>query len=88
MERGGSEDRRLYLCEWIVLSFLVDKRRRHARVDDNAAFVTALEPELGGRNSSIENTKNVGLVDVVKVLLVEFGSGLDDGDTSVLCICV
>ena len=57
----------------------------HAGVDDDApSLVLAIDPELGGGNGGIKDSEDIGAINIVKVILGQFGGGLDDRNTSVL----
>lgn len=61
----------------IGLALDVDDLRGHAGVDDDrTTLILSVDPELGGGTSSVENTEDVGSINVVKVLAVEISRGL------------
>lgn len=68
----------------LVHADLVVQFGRHRRGDDDGTLlVPALDPECSDGLAAVEDTENVGLVDVVEVVCSQFQSGLDDRDTGV-----
>ena len=57
----------------------------HAGVDDDApSLVLAIDPELGGGNGGIKDSEDIGAINIVEVILGQFGGGLDDRNTGIL----
>jgi hypothetical protein len=57
----------------------------HACVNHDApSLVLAIDPEFGGGTGGIEDAKDIGTIDIVEVILVQFDGRLDDRDTGVL----
>lgn len=61
----------------------VDDSVGHGRNDDDRTGLLALDPEVGGGLSSVEDSENVDVEDLLEVFRSEFESGFDDRDTRV-----
>ena len=58
--------------------------RRHRGDDHDRPGLLALDPKGSGRLASVENSEDVDVKDLLKVVRVELERGLDDGDAGVL----
>lgn len=83
---GGSTLGRVVedLGQRLVKTLLVVNLGRHGRGDDDGTLLEArLDPELSDSLGRVEDTEDVGVVNVTEVIGGEFDSGLDDGNTGV-----
>ena len=58
--------------------------RRHRGDNNDRPGLLALDPEGSSRLASVENSEDVDVKDLLKVVRVELERGLDDGDAGVL----
>ena len=72
------------LSQRLVEALLVVDLRRHGRGDDDGTLLEArLDPKLSDSLGRVEDTENVGVVDVSEVIGGELDGGLNDGNTGV-----